>query len=145
MAAKEFASIDILSLVDLEIAIIERYNDTMNGSNQLSIIYFCIPNGYEYGEIFEKILRRTDVVIKEGDHYIAVLYHTDKNGAAVVLSGIQEFLNSEPIDVIITYPKDGKTGKELIAKLQDEIKDNYGVILKYLNTEEAFDIFEERL
>ena len=142
MAAKIFSAVDILSIIDLEIAFIKRYKNVKDYAKNLSLIYFSLPNSKEYGEIFEKILRQTDVVIRENEHYIVVLHGTNERGASELLTGIQEFLNAEPIDLVVTYPKDGKDAKELAIKLQDEIKDNYGVLLEMLVNQDKFEVFE---
>ena len=145
MAAKKFTSdsINVHSLLELEIATIRRYFNRVKDVSAISLIYFKLPkNASEYEDIFEKILRSTDAVIKEKEHYIAILYATNKTGASRLLADIQDFLNSEPIDLIVSYPEDGTNGTELIATLQDEIKDNYGILLEYLEIKDNFPIFE---
>ena len=76
---------------------------------------------------------------------MVVLHGTNERGASELLTGIQEFLNAEPIDLVVTYPKDGKDAKELAIKLQDEIKDNYGVLLEMLSNQEKFEAFESMI
>ena len=137
MAAKIFSPDDILSIIDLEIAFINRYKNVKDYAKNLSLIYFSLPSTKEYSELFEKFLRQTDVVVRENEHYVVVLHGT--------LSGIQEFLNAEPIDLIVSYPKDGRNAKELTTKLQDEIKDNYGVLLEMLSNQEKFEAFESMI
>ncbi len=104
-----------------------------------------MPSTKEYSELFEKFLRQTDVVVRENEHYVVVLHGTNERGASELLSGIQEFLNAEPIDLIVSYPKDGRNAKELTTKLQDEIKDNYGVLLEMLSNQEKFEAFESMI
>ena len=142
MAAKIFSPVDILSIIDLEIAFINRYKNVKDYAKNLSLIYFSLPSTKEYSELFEKFLRQTDVVVRENEHYVVVLHGTNERGASELLSGIQEFLNVEPIDLIVSYPKDGRNAKELTTKLQDEIKDNYGVLLEMLSNQEKFEAFE---
>ena len=142
MAAKIFSAVDILSIIDLEIAFIKRYKNVKDYAKNLSLIYFSLPSTKEYSELFEKFLRQTDVVVRENEHYVVVLHGTNERGASELLSGIQEFLNAEPIDLIVSYPKDGRNAKELTTKLQDEIKDNYGVLLEMLSNQEKFEAFE---
>lgn len=133
MSAKEFAAENLTSLLELEIAVIERYYKSDKLENNISLIYFKIPqNTNEYKEIFEKILRNTDIFLQENEHFIALLYGTDKNGASILLSDIQEFLSDEPIDLVVSYPQDGVTAEAIITKLQDEIKDNYDILLECL-------------
>ena len=142
MAAKIFSAVDILSIIDLEIAFINRYKNVKDYAKNLSLIYFSLPSTKEYSELFEKFLRQTDVVVRENEHYVVVLHGTNERGASELLSGIQEFLNAEPIDLIVSYPKDGRNAKELTTKLQDEIKDNYGVLLEMLVNQDKFEVFE---
>jgi len=111
----------------------------------LGVAYFSLPSTKEYSELFEKFLRQTDVVVRENEHYVVVLHGTNERGASELLSGIQEFLNAEPIDLIVSYPKDGRNAKELTTKLQDEIKDNYGVLLEMLSNQEKFEAFESMI
>ena len=145
MAAKIFSPDDILSIIDLEIAFINRYKNVKDYAKNLSLIYFSLPSTKEYSELFEKFLRQTDVVIRENEHYVVVLHGTNERGASELLSGIQEFLNAEPIDLIVSYPKDGRNAKELTTKLQDEIKDNYGRLLEMLSNQEKFEAFESMI
>ena len=145
MAAKIFSPVDLLSIIDLEIAFINRYKNVKDYAKNLSLIYFSLPITKEYIELFEKFLRQTDVVVRENEHYVVVLHGTNERGASELLSGIQEFLNAEPIDLIVSYPKDGRNAKELTTKLQDEIKDNYGVLLEMLSNQEKFEAFESMI
>ena len=145
MAAKIFSPVDILSIIDLEIAFINRYKNVKDYAKNLSLIYFSLPSTKEYSELFEKFLRQTDVVVRENEHYVVVLHGTNERGASELLSGIQEFLNAEPIDLVVAYPRDGKDAKELNTKLQDEIKDNYGVLLEMLSNQEKFEAFESMI
>ncbi|WP_268250036.1 hypothetical protein [Campylobacter majalis] len=43
----------------------------------------------------------------------------------------------------MSYPKDAKDAKTILTLLQDDIKENYGVILDCLKTDEPIDIFEK--
>nr|WP_314888187.1 pyridoxal-5'-phosphate-dependent protein [uncultured Campylobacter sp.] len=145
MAAKKFTteSINVHSLLELEIATIRRYFNRAKDVSAVSLIYFRLPkNAQEYGDIFEKILRSTDAVVKEKEYYVAILYATDKIGARKILSDIQEFLGEKPIDTIVSFPQDGTDAATLITKFQDEIKDNYGVLLSCLKVDN-FPIFED--
>ena len=145
MAAKIFSPVDILSIIDLEIAFINRYKNVKDYAKNLSLIYFSLPSTQEYSELFEKFLRQTDVVVRENEQYVVVLHGTNERGASELLSGIQEFLNAEPIDLIVSYPKDERNAKELTTKLQDEIKDNYGILLEMLSNQEKFEAFESMI
>ncbi|QCD44890.1 pyridoxal-5'-phosphate-dependent protein [Campylobacter mucosalis] len=144
MAAKNLSKATLLSILDLEISIMKRYYNHSKDVNDISLIYFHIPEtnrGYEW--IFERILRNTDAVVQEGEHFIAVLYATNRNGASKLLSGIQEFLNERPIDIIASFPKDATDAKELLMRFQDDIKESYGVVLDCLKTDEPLPINED--
>ncbi|CAD7286613.1 pyridoxal-5'-phosphate-dependent protein [Campylobacter suis] len=135
MAAKHFLPQNLSSLVDLEISVMKRYYNHTKDAKELSLIYFQIPEtntGYEW--IIEKILRNTDAVVQEKNHFVAVLFATNKNGALKLLEGIQEFLSERPLDIVVNYPHDGSSSKVLLEKFQDEIKDNYGILLECLRT-----------
>ena len=137
MSAQRFLHGDIMAVIDLQIAIQERYEK----EQKISLVYFRLPSRYDYDRVFENILRKTDSFVQEGEHFIAILYNTDKDGARELLAGIQDFLDEKPLDLIVSYPKDGKDARSLLIKLQDEIKDHYGVILESLKIE-TYPLFE---
>ena len=59
-----------------------------------------------------------------------MLPSTDWNGATKLLSGIQNFLDQNADDNIVTFPDDGKNAKTLLWKLQNLVKDNCNSIIK---------------
>jgi len=59
-----------------------------------------------------------------------MLPSTDWNGATKLLSGIQNFLDQNADDNIVTFPDDGKNAKTLLRKLQNLVKDNCNSIIK---------------
>ncbi|BCX78992.1 hypothetical protein [Campylobacter sp. 19-13652] len=140
MASIVFNINDIKSLIDHHIAILERFN--MANEAPFALIYFPVKNGAAGGEIFKRILRKTDALFIDGEHYIAMLVGTDWNGGVDLLSGIQEFLDERPADVIVTYPDDGTDAKSLMSKLQDTISDSYQIELKALRTDSPAPLFE---
>lgn len=140
MSSIVFNTSDIKALIDHHIAVLERFN--MVNEAPFALIYFPVKNGAAGGEIFKRILRKTDALFIDGQHYIAMLPGTDWKGGVDLLSGIQEFLDESPTDVIVTYPEDGKDAKSLMNKLQDAISDNYQIELQALRTDKPAPIFE---
>ena len=53
-----------------------------------------------------------------------MLTGTDWNGATDLLSGIQQFLDQEAYDNIVTFPEDGEDSSTLIAKLREKVEEN---------------------
>ncbi len=130
MSSIVFAKKDLVSLVDHHIALLERFGITDEAP--FSIVYFSLDNKEEVDsiEIFQKILRQTDALFQVKNSFIVMLPGTDWNGATELLSGIQDFLDQNEQDNIVSFPDDGKNAKVLLRKLQDLIKDNCEDIIK---------------
>lgn len=140
MSSVVFNSQNLHSLVEHHIALLERFN--IVNEAPFALIYFFVPNGIEGGEIFQRILRKTDALFSENDHYVAMLPGTDWKGGVDLLSGIQEFLDEKPFDTIVTFPEDGKDATTLVQKLQDLIADNYRTELNMLQIPNKIELFE---
>lgn len=132
MSSITFSKNDLNSLVDHHIALLERFGITDEAP--FSIIYFSLKDKQEVDniEIFQKILRQTDALFQVENAYAVMLPGTDWNGATELLSGIQDFLNQEPEDNIVSFPEDGTSSKILLRKLENLIEDNSGDIVKLL-------------
>lgn len=130
MSSVVFNKQDLRSLIEHHIALLERFN--IANEAPFALIYFKVPNGASGGEIFQRILRKTDALFSEDEHYIAMLPGTDWKGGVDLLSGIQEFLDEKPLDTIVTFPEDGKDAKSLMSKLADAIADSYQIELEIL-------------
>lgn len=141
MSSVVFNNQDLKSLVDHHIALLERFNIATEAP--FALIYFRVPLGASGGEIFQRILRKTDALFSDEEHYIAMLPGTDWKGGIDLLSGIQEFLDENPADTIAVYPDDGKDASSLIAVLQDAVADAYGREIKMLSDEDPARIFED--
>ena len=128
-----FAKQDIYSLVEHHIALLERFG--ISEDTPFAIVYFNL-NGrpeIDLARIFQRILRKTDALFQDNDNFIVMLPGTDWNGATELLAGIQDFLNQDSMDNIVTFPDDGKDAKTLLFKLRELIEDNCGVTIKALN------------
>jgi len=130
MSSTIFTKKNLSSLIDHHIALLERFG--MTDEAPFSIIYFSLNGKKELDnvEIFQRILRQTDALFQIKKSYIVMLPGTDWNGSSDLLSGIQEFLDQEPYDNIVTYPDDGTDANTLIRKLRDLVQDNCGDIVK---------------
>lgn len=112
------------NLIDHHIALLERFG--IKDEAPFSLIFFSLQNRKEIDnlEIFQKILRKTDALFSHDSDYVVMLTGTDWNGATDLLSGIQQFLDQEPLDNIVTFPEDGEDSKTLIKKLREIVEDN---------------------
>lgn len=136
MSSIVFAKQDIYSLVEHHIALLERFG--IQEDTQFAIVYFNLDGRPEIdlARIFQRILRKTDALFQDNDNFIIMLPGTDWNGATELLAGIQEFLNQDPMDNIVTFPDDGKNAKVLMTKLRELVEDNCGIKIKALKIKE---------
>ena len=132
MSSIVFAKQDIYSLVEHHIALLERFG--IQEDTPFAIIYFNLDGRAEIdlARIFQRILRKTDALFQDNDNFVVMLPGTDWNGATELLAGIQEFLNQDSMDNIVTYPDDGKNAKILMTKLRELVEDNCGIKIKAL-------------
>ncbi len=124
MSSITFSKINLTNLIDHHIALLERFG--IKDEAPFSLIFFSLNDQKEIDnlEIFQRILRRTDALFNHDSDYVVMLTGTDWNGATELLSGIQQFLDQEPLDNIVTYPEDGENSKILIKKLREIVEDN---------------------
>lgn len=132
MSSVVFSEQNIYSLVEHHIALLKRFDTTID--EEFSVIYFDFKGktDKELSVVFQKLLRRTDALFQEDDHIIVMLPGTDWNGATELLAGIQEFLGQSMLDNVVTYPYDGDTAEEMLGKLYNTIKDNNGASIEAL-------------
>lgn len=132
MSSVIFKRQDLHALIKHHIALLDRFN--IANEAPFALLYFKLNSKKEdeYGTIFQRILRKTDALFQENEHFVVMLPGTDWNGGIDLLSGIQEFLDEDPKDIIVTYPDDGKDEVELTTKLQDLIVEHYGYTLNCL-------------
>lgn len=133
MSSIIFKKEDLEPLLNHHIGLLKRF--TNDSETTFSLIYFKTPKNFKNSEIFQQTLRATDALFIDDNHYIALLAGTDWNGAMEVLTGIQSFFDDEIYDNnIVCYPDDGQSGIALMNKLQDNIRDNYSIIIDMLKT-----------
>jgi len=124
MSGIAFSKLNLANLIDHHIALLERFG--IKDEVPFSLIFFSLDDRKEMDnlEMFQRILRTTDAIFSYSNHYVVMLTGTDWNGATEVLSGIQNFLDQEPCDNIVTYPEDGTNSTQLIKKLHDLVEQN---------------------
>lgn len=132
MSSITFSKINLANLIDHHIALLERFG--IKDEAPFSLIFFSLERRKEIDnlEIFQRILRKTDALFNQDSDYVVMLTGTDWNGATELLAGIQEFLDQEPLDNIVTYPEDGVDSKTLIKKLREKVEDNNDLISELL-------------
>lgn len=125
MSSITFSKINLANLIDHHIALLERFG--IKDEAPFSLIFFSLEQRKEIDnlEIFQRILRKTDALFSHESDYVVMLTGTDWNGATDLLSGIQQFLDQEPLDTIVTYPEDGTDSSTLIHKLREIVEDSY--------------------
>ena len=124
MSSITFSKINLPNLIDHHIALLDRFG--IREEAPFSLIFFTLPDRKEIDnlEIFQRILRKTDALFSYKSDYVVMLTGTDWNGATDLLSGIQQFLDQEAYDNIVTFPEDGESSATLIAKLRDKVEEN---------------------
>lgn len=124
MSSITFSKINLPNLIDHHIALLERFG--IKEEAPFSLIFFSLHERKEIDnlEIFQRILRKTDALFNYKSDYVVMLTGTDWNGATDLLSGIQQFLDQEAYDTIVTFPEDGETSEALIAKLREKVEEN---------------------
>ena len=127
MSGIAFSKINLANLIDHRIALLERFG--IKDEVPFSLIFFSLEDREEMDslEMFQRILRRTDAIFNHSNHYVVMLTGTDWNGATEVLSGIQNFLDQEPFDNVVTYPADGTDSKTLLHKLRELVEENCNI------------------
>ena len=124
MSSITFSKINLPNLIDHHIALLERFG--IKEEAPFSLIFFTLNDRKEIDnlEIFQRILRKTDALFSHKSDYVVMLTGTDWNGATDLLSGIQQFLDQEACDNIVTFPEDGEDSSTLIAKLREKVEEN---------------------
>jgi hypothetical protein len=76
------------------------------------------------------VFRDSDIIFDAGENYIILLPKTDWNGAYELLGGLQEFLNQNLQDSIVTYPDDGENADDIINSFKNVVKKCYELELE---------------
>jgi len=132
MPSEFFPLESLKSLIAHHIAILERYEVLTD--KEFSLIYFDFGEYKEDIEIkktIQTVFRDCDIIFEVDGNYIILLPKTNWQFSFNLLKELQEFLNKEIKDTIVTYPDDGKTSEEIIKALKKIVLENHGVELKF--------------
>lgn len=129
MPSAVFCFDDFEKFIFQQVGTLERY-DT-DGKNKLSILFLHLP-GAESGQIarlLEGSLRHSDALFVNDGCFFLVLPNTDKEGALHIVNVLEEFFKREIPEVILTYPEEAGSSKEMLEKM-----------VKYANEEWKVDL-----
>ena len=130
--SSEFFPIESLkALINHHIAILQRY-EVENEKKEFSLIYFDFgkyKDNIEIKKIIQTVFRDCDIIFEIDKNYIILLPKANWQSAFNILKELQEFLNFEVKDTIITYPDDGKTADELLESLKKIVYENHNIKL----------------
>jgi hypothetical protein len=120
------------SLISHHIALIDRFSS--DEFEEFSIIFLKLDNikDLEIKKMIQVIFRDSDLIFEYESNYIILLPKTGWNGALKLLQELQEFLNQNLKDTIVTYPDDGNNAHELLIKLSKLIKNNYNLNINFI-------------
>jgi len=113
------------SLITHHIALIDR-SDTFS-TQEFALMFLKMEDidDLELKKSIQIVFRDSDIIFNAGENYIILLPKTDWNGAYELLRGLQEFLNQNLQDSIVTYPDDGEDANELIKSFKSVVKKYY--------------------
>ena len=91
---------------------------------QFSILFFPVKekDNRMLSRAFERALRESDALFQAQEHFFLVLPRTGREGALIVLKGVEELLGEYVDEAIVTYPEDGETAEALLDKLVNLVK-----------------------
>ena len=125
MIAEFFPLSTLKSLISHHIALIDR-SDTFS-TQEFALMYLKMEDvdDLELKKSIQIVFRDSDIIFNSDKNYIILLPKTNWNGAYELLHGLQEFLNQEIQDSIVTYPDDGEASEVLIDSFKNVVKKYY--------------------
>ena len=125
MIAEFFPLSTLKSLISHHIALIDR-SDTFS-TQEFALMYLKMEDvdDLELKKSIQIVFRDSDIIFNSDKNYIILLPKTNWNGAYELLRGLQEFLNQEIQDSIVTYPDDGEETEVLIDSFKNVVKKYY--------------------
>jgi hypothetical protein len=132
MPSEFFPLESLRSLIAHHIAILERYD--VQSDKEFSLIFFDFGKYKENIEIkktIQTVFRNCDIIFEINGDYIILLPKTNWEYSFNLLKELQEFLNKEVKDTIVTYPDDGKNAEEIVEALKKIILENHNIELKF--------------
>ena len=129
MPSTIFSFNDFEKFVFQQVAVLERYK--ADRSAKLSILFLRLE-GAETDQVcrlLEGSLRQSDAIFTKDEYYFLVLPNTDKEGALHIINVLQDFFKKEIPEVIITYPEEASSSKEMLEKLVYYAKEEWWIEL----------------
>ncbi len=116
---------ELINIIEHHISLIRRFEK--NKDDEFSLIFLKTDETNRIGveNMIKKILRSTDIITEYEGNYVILLPLTDYEGGYKLLKELQEFLDVESKETIVSYPDDGVNAHELLYKLKDKIKTFY--------------------
>ena len=96
------------ALISHHIALIDRFHSDNFEEFALLFLKMDDYDNMEIKKSIQIIFRDSDIIFEDHQNYIILLPKTNWNGAIELLNGLQDFLNQELHDSIVTYPDDGE-------------------------------------
>ena len=132
MPSEFFPLESLKSLISHHIAILERYE--VQSEKEFSLIYFDFgkyKNDIEIKKTVQTIFRDCDIIFEVNGDYIILLPKANWQYSFNLLKELQDFLNKEVKDTIVTYPDDGKSAEEIIEALKKIVLENHNIELEF--------------
>ncbi len=134
MATKFDSAATLKALISHHVAMINRFE--AHSFEEFALLFLKIDkikdiNSLEIKKSIQIIFRDSDIIFEHEGNYIILLPKTNWNGAIELIQGLQNFLNQEFLDSVITYPDDGKNADELINSLFNMVDKYYKIKLNF--------------
>ncbi len=134
MATKFDSATTLKALISHHVAMINRFE--AHSFEEFALLFLKIDNvkninSLEIKKSIQIIFRDSDIIFEHDGNYIILLPKTNWNGAIELIQGLQNFLNQEFLDSVITYPDDGKNADELINSLSKMVEKYYKIELNF--------------
>ncbi len=130
MNSELFPISTLKSLISHHIALIDRSDSCDTQEFALLFLKMDEFDNLEIKKSIQIVFRDSDIIFNSGENYIILLPKTNWNSANELLSGLQEFLDQEFKDSIVTYPDDAKEVYGLIDSLKSVVKKYYNIELE---------------
>ena len=132
MPSEFFPLKSLKALISHHIAILERYE--VQSDKEFSLVYFDFgkyKDDIEIKKTVQTVFRDCDIIFEIDGDYIILLPKTNWQFSFNLLKELQEFLDKDVKDTIVTYPDDGKSADEIVKALKKIVFENHGVDLKF--------------
>ncbi len=128
-----FSFYNFTGLIDLQMGIVERLNDTRHEAFTILYCDFSDIDKKQIESSIEQVIRSSDAYVHNNNNYFFLLYQTDIYGANVVVGMFEEFFAKKIKHDIVAFPKDAETSQELFDALQASVKKRHNIDLECLD------------